>query len=204
MKIWASVASKNAVAMPTRATTHIQKIAPGPPYKSAAATPNTLPMPTRAASEIAKAWKEEMPPSAPLREPRTVRTISGKRRSCTPRETTVRITPTPIRMTIVRCIVIQSAMSFSSKANSSTGTSRAVYRRGRGTVAGPRALRGPHPRVVWDPFILPQACAPSRRRLAKRMARCFRTRRPGLVDELREGPGGAGTQTWALSGTMGV
>ena len=136
MKIWASVASKNAVAMPTRATTHIQKIAPGPPNMSAAATPNTLPMPTRAASEIAKAWKEEMPPSAPLREPRTVRTISGNRRSCTARETTVRTTPTPIRMKIVRCIVIQSAICCSIWAICSTGASRGVYRRGHGSSRG--------------------------------------------------------------------
>ena len=58
--------------------------------------------------------------------------------------------------------------------------------------------------LSWDPFILPQACAPSRRRLATRMARCSRSWCPGLVDELREGPRGAGTQTWAHSGTMGV
>ena len=56
--------------------------------------------------------------------------------------------------------------------------------------------------LSWDPFILPQGFAPGRRRLATRTARCFRTRHPGLVGELREGPGGAGTQTWAHSGTM--
>ena len=132
LKIWASVASKNAVAMPTRATTHIQKIAPGPPNMSAAATPNTLPIPTRAASEIAKAWKEEIPPSAPLRESKTVRIISGKRRTWTARERPVRKRPTPMRITIVRCIVIQSAMSFSIAAICSTGTSRGVNGRGRG------------------------------------------------------------------------
>ena len=58
--------------------------------------------------------------------------------------------------------------------------------------------------LSWDPFILPQACAPSRRRLATRTMYRFRPPYPGLVDELREGPGGAGTQTWAHSGTMGV
>ena len=62
LNIWARVASKKAVAIPTRVTTHIQKIAPGPPRMRAAATPKTLPMPTRAAREIVKAWKEEMPP----------------------------------------------------------------------------------------------------------------------------------------------
>ena len=90
MKIWASVASKNAVAIPTRATTHIQKIAPGPPNMSAAATPNTLPMPTRAASEIAKAWKEEMPPSAPFRDPDSELTMVPKWRSWTRRLRAVR------------------------------------------------------------------------------------------------------------------
>ena len=58
--------------------------------------------------------------------------------------------------------------------------------------------------LSWDPFILPQACAPSRRRLATRMAALVRLTGPGLVDELREGPGGAGTHTEAGSGTMGV
>jgi len=33
------------VAIPTRALTHIQKIAPGPPTAMAIATPDTLPMP---------------------------------------------------------------------------------------------------------------------------------------------------------------
>ena len=58
--------------------------------------------------------------------------------------------------------------------------------------------------LSWDPFILPQACAPSRRRLATRTVHRLRPWCPGLVDELREGPGGAGTQTWAHSGTMGA
>ena len=58
--------------------------------------------------------------------------------------------------------------------------------------------------LSWDPFILPQACAPSRRRLAVRPPARVRLTGPGLVDELREGPGGAGTQTEAGSGTMGV
>lgn len=58
--------------------------------------------------------------------------------------------------------------------------------------------------LSWDPFILPQGFAPGRRRLATRTTHCFRPEHPGLVDELREGPGGAGTQTWAHSGTMGA
>ena len=58
--------------------------------------------------------------------------------------------------------------------------------------------------LSWDPFILPQACAPSRRHLATRTTHQPGTGCPGLVDELREGSGGAGTQTWAHSGTMGA
>ncbi|MGB8387385.1 MAG: hypothetical protein WCE76_05990 [Mycobacterium sp.] len=50
MKIWARVASINAVAMPTPATTHIHKIAPGPPTVSAIETPAMFPVPTRDAS----------------------------------------------------------------------------------------------------------------------------------------------------------
>ncbi|MNY67394.1 hypothetical protein D3C86_2049730 [compost metagenome] len=47
--------------MPTRAITHIQKIAPGPPRVMATATPAMLPVPTRAASEVHRAWNEEIP-----------------------------------------------------------------------------------------------------------------------------------------------
>lgn len=58
--------------------------------------------------------------------------------------------------------------------------------------------------LSWDPFILPQGSAPGRRRLATRTPARECMGCPGLVDELREEPGGAGTQTWAHSGTMGV
>ena len=58
--------------------------------------------------------------------------------------------------------------------------------------------------LSWDPFILPQGFAPGRRRLATRTAALVRLTGPGLVDELREGPDGAGTQTRAGSGTMGA
>ncbi|BEO64498.1 hypothetical protein SMQE31_00060 [Serratia marcescens] len=47
--------------MPINATTHIQKMAPGPPAVRAMATPVRLPVPTRAASVVHSAWKEEMP-----------------------------------------------------------------------------------------------------------------------------------------------
>jgi len=69
LKSCANVASMNPVAIPIRATIHIQKIAPGPPSVSATATPAILPVPTRLASPIAKAWNEEMPCSDRSREP---------------------------------------------------------------------------------------------------------------------------------------
>ncbi|MCY1451108.1 hypothetical protein D9M71_679610 [compost metagenome] len=57
--------------MPTRAITHIQKIAPGPPRVMATATPAMLPVPTRAASEVHRAWNEEIPELSPWRLPRS-------------------------------------------------------------------------------------------------------------------------------------
>ena len=81
LKIWASVDSTKLVAMPMRATTHIQSRAPGPPATMARATPAMLPMPTRAARPTAKAWKEEMPPCAPDRDPDSELTMVPKWRS---------------------------------------------------------------------------------------------------------------------------
>ena len=50
-----NVDSTKAVADPTRAITHIQNTAPGPPTAIAVATPARLPVPTREASDTAKA-----------------------------------------------------------------------------------------------------------------------------------------------------
>ena len=61
--IIASVPSKNFVAIPRNALTHIQKIAPGPPTHSAIATPAILPMPTVELIVVIKAWNELMLPS---------------------------------------------------------------------------------------------------------------------------------------------
>ena len=47
-----------AVAAPSRAITHIQNTAPGPPTKMALATPARLPVPTLDERLMAKAWKE--------------------------------------------------------------------------------------------------------------------------------------------------
>ena len=49
------------VAMPKKAASHIQKMAPGPPEIMAVAQPVMLPVPTWAAMEVATAWKELMP-----------------------------------------------------------------------------------------------------------------------------------------------
>jgi len=50
-----------AVAIPIEATTHIQKIDPGPPTVSAMATPAMFPVPTREASPTQNAWNDEIP-----------------------------------------------------------------------------------------------------------------------------------------------
>ena len=65
----------NPVAMPTSATIHIQNTAPGPPMVMARATPTMLPVPTREANPMAKAWKEEIPPSLLSREEVMARTM---------------------------------------------------------------------------------------------------------------------------------
>ena len=69
--------------MPTSATIHIQKIAPGPPSVSATATPAMLPVPTRLARLVQSAWKGEMPSVSPVGSfATTTRNISPKCRIC--------------------------------------------------------------------------------------------------------------------------
>ena len=48
-----------AVLAPSKAITHIQNTAPGPPTKMALATPAKLPVPTLDERLMAKAWKED-------------------------------------------------------------------------------------------------------------------------------------------------
>ena len=57
----ASVASAYIVAIPKKAITHIQNIAPGPPANIAPAAPTILPVPTWAAMAVARAWNELIP-----------------------------------------------------------------------------------------------------------------------------------------------
>jgi hypothetical protein len=45
------------VIVAKRASSHIQKIAPGPPIESAVATPAILPIPTVLANAVLAAWK---------------------------------------------------------------------------------------------------------------------------------------------------
>jgi hypothetical protein len=61
----ARVQVKNFVAIPTKAETHIQNMAPGPPVPIANATPLILPRPTVAAIAEDKACKEVISPAAP-------------------------------------------------------------------------------------------------------------------------------------------
>ncbi len=73
------------VAMPKKAMTHIQKIAPGPPVRIAPDAPTILPVPTWAAMAVASAWKEVIPlfcaPPWSFRLPNTFRIPSPKHRT---------------------------------------------------------------------------------------------------------------------------
>lgn len=69
------------VAAPSRAMTHIQNTAPGPPNAMAVATPPMLPMPTRPASDIMRDWRDEVP-SAESWPSRSCFTMSGMFTNC--------------------------------------------------------------------------------------------------------------------------
>ncbi len=84
------MASIIAVHMPMNATTHIQKIAPGPPTTSAVATPAMLPVPTRAASEVANAPNEVTPPSVARVDERITANMWPKERIWMNRSLTVK------------------------------------------------------------------------------------------------------------------
>ena len=64
-----SVFSAKAVIIPTKALTHSQSTAPGPPSVSAVATPAMLPVPTVAASAVHMAANGETPPLVRLAAP---------------------------------------------------------------------------------------------------------------------------------------
>ncbi|MNY76945.1 hypothetical protein D3C86_2166930 [compost metagenome] len=68
--------------MPTSATAHIQKIAPGPPRVNATATPARLPVPTRDARLVHKAWNGVIPLLSAGAALSTERKNSGKWRNC--------------------------------------------------------------------------------------------------------------------------
>ena len=86
--------------MPSRAISHIQKMAPGPPRVNATATPTMLPTPTREASEIENAWNDEIPPLTWPRELKMTFHIVPNRRNWTPLVITVKATPAAIRKKI--------------------------------------------------------------------------------------------------------
>lgn len=66
LKSCARVDSTKALLAPSKAITHIQNMAPGPPTVMARATPARLPVPTRLANEMAKASNEDICFSCPL------------------------------------------------------------------------------------------------------------------------------------------
>ena len=71
-------------ALPTMATIHIQKIAPGPPSTIAIATPAMFPTPTRLAVLTQNAWNEDICPAPRFPTPSTsTRNISPRYRICT-------------------------------------------------------------------------------------------------------------------------
>ncbi len=86
----------NAVAMPTTATTHIQKTAPGPPMPIASATPVTFPVPTREAALIVNAWNGEIPSFSSFFSVISLN-ISPNRRNWTNFVRIVNQTPSPSR-----------------------------------------------------------------------------------------------------------
>ena len=88
------------VAMPKKADTHIQKMAPGPPEASAVAQPVMLPVPTWAATAVVSAWKLLMP-SLPAALPLRLKPLNRffmpvpNRRTCTKPSRRVKKMPVP-------------------------------------------------------------------------------------------------------------
>ena len=71
--------------MPSRAETHIQNTAPGPPNQMAVATPAMLPVPMVEARAVARAWNWEIPrpfprPRRRSMAPKVVRSHRGMRK----------------------------------------------------------------------------------------------------------------------------
>ena len=81
-----------ALEAPRKATTHIQRIAPGPPKAMAMATPAMLPTPTRLDSEIDSAWNGDTPDSERSWR-NTRRSMSGSARSWMKRVRTLKYRP---------------------------------------------------------------------------------------------------------------
>ena len=99
----AKMASEKMVAIPKKAASHIQKIAPGPPIAMAVATPARFPVPTCAAIAVAKDWKEVIPcfPAfSPLKEilPKTCFMARPNCRICTKCNLKVKNIPVPTKI----------------------------------------------------------------------------------------------------------
>ena len=127
---------------PKNATTHIQNTAPGPPNAMAVATPTILPVPTRPESAMQNASNDDIP-SLPRFPPKSERSISPKRLTCTSLVRTEKYSPAPISSTTNPGF---HTMSF----NQDTAFSILVYlyndNRPKGPMFKNRRLRRPLPK----------------------------------------------------------
>src|SRR5688572_13494957 len=112
------------VEAPSKAMTHIQKIAPGPPKAIAVAVPAMLPTPMRPDSEIDRACHDDTP-AADFSPFTMSRSISPKPRICMKRVRIENHSPTPRHRPISARLQITPLMEF---RISSTGFPRLVRR----------------------------------------------------------------------------
>lgn len=113
--------SANFVIMPTRAVTHIQKRAPGPPMAMAVATPTILPVPISAARAVMRAFQGESSPCAdwflrPAHRHLYALTQLRKEKNFSP---TVRYRPVPPSITSITGPQTKSLMLFNTPSNPS-------------------------------------------------------------------------------------
>ena len=150
------------VAMPKKAATHIQKMAPGPPEIMAVAQPVMLPVPTWAAIEVATAWKELMP-SLPAFSPLRF-TLPNSRRKPAPNLRTwmnrvrmVKMMPVPTSRYSSRPFHTKPASSLTFAANRSMSMfslSLSANEKGRTDPAQPNKAPAPSAVRKGLPFTL--------------------------------------------------
>jgi hypothetical protein len=150
------------VAMPKKAASHIQKMAPGPPEIMAVAQPVMLPVPTWAAIEVATAWKELMP-SLPAFSPLRF-TLPNSRRKPAPNLRTwmnrvrmVKMMPVPTSRYSSRPFHTKPASSLTFAANRSMSMfslSLSANEKGRTDPAQPNKAPAPSAARKGLPFTL--------------------------------------------------